>query len=175
MKSENLLLVSGTGRNSGKTTFVCKIIEQFCHLGIISIKISSHFHDASEGLILLTAKTGYMVFEETNRKTRKDSSRMLRSGAEKVYYIQADNDKVFDSFTDVFKIIDRGRPVICESPSLINYIEPGLFVMMINNSGNNPKSIEPMRKLPHAEFTYDEIVTFSALPVDFAESRWKKL
>jgi len=44
-KYPNILLVSGNGRNSGKTTLACKIIERFSKdHEITGLKISPHFH-----------------------------------------------------------------------------------------------------------------------------------
>jgi len=175
MKLENLLLVAGSGRKSGKTTVVCKIIEQFRHLGIISVKISPHFHDPSDGLVPVTEKSGYKIFEETNSITSKDSSRMLQSGAKKVYFIQSAEESLNDAFSDVYMNIAPGKPVICESPALINYLEPGVFVIMISTSGSNLKNIKKLRRFPHLEYTCEDILTTTHLPIDFVEGRWKSL
>ncbi|MBA4322545.1 MAG: hypothetical protein C0408_06975, partial [Odoribacter sp.] len=158
MKPDNLLLVAGSGRNSGKTTIVCKLIGQFSNLGVTSIKISPHFHNPSEGLIHFSGKPGFEIYEETNRDTSKDSSRMLQSGAEKVYYIQTIEKKIDEAFSAVYMNIGRGKPLICESPALINYIKPGLFIIMISESGGNQKGIDDLRKFPHIEYSYEDIL-----------------
>jgi hypothetical protein len=175
MESKNLLLVAGSGRNSGKTTTVCKIIEQFRDLEITSVKISPHFHSPSDGLVAYSGKPGYEVYEETNRDSLKDSSRMLQSGAKKVYYIQTIEERINQAFLDVYLSIPTDRPVVCESPSLINYIEPGLFIIMISPSGNNLKKIENLKRFPHIEFTYDEIINGNPLPISFENGIWQSL
>ena len=175
MKSNNLLLVAGSGRNSGKTTIVCKIIEQFRGLEITSVKISPHFHPPSDGLVHYLRKPGYEIFEETNRDSSKDSSRMLQSGAKKVYYIQTIEESISRAFSDVYISIPTDKPVICESPSLINFIKPGLFIIMISPSGNNLKKIENLKKFPHIEFTYWEILKNNTLPISFEDGIWKSL
>ena len=175
MKSDNLLLVTGSGRNSGKTTIVCKIIEQFSHLGIVAVKISPHFHSPSGGLIHLSGKPGFNIFEETDRNSLKDTSRMLQSGARKVYFIQSGEEYLNEAFSIVYKSIASGNPVICESPALINYIKPELFIIMISPSDSNLKNIENQRRLPHLEYTYEEIIKTTKLPIDFAEGAWKSL
>ncbi|TAL59958.1 MAG: hypothetical protein EPN88_16615 [Bacteroidetes bacterium] len=80
----NLLLIAGTGTKSGKTSIACRIISQFKILNITAIKISPHLHEVTPGLIPLIEKKGYSVYEETNRNTSKDTSRMLHSGAKEV-------------------------------------------------------------------------------------------
>lgn len=175
MKLDNLLLVAGSGRNSGKTTIVCKIIDQFRHFGIASIKISPHFHDPSDGLIHFSGKSGYEIYEETNMNISKDSSRMLKSGAEKVYYIQTIEESLNNAFSNTYMNISSGKPVICESPALINYIEPGVFIIMISPAGSNLKNIENLKRFPHIEYTYEEILKTTLLPIDFIDGRWKSL
>ena len=175
MNPSNLLLVAGPGRNSGKTTIICKIIEQFRHIGITSVKISPHFHTPSYGLIHISGKPGYEIYEETNSDTSKDSSRMLRSGAEKVYYIQTFEEGLNEAFSDFYAKTASGKPIICESPSLINYVEPGLFIIMISPAGSNMKDIENRRRFPHLEYTYEEIMETATLPMDFVDGKWKSL
>jgi hypothetical protein len=173
MKTNNLLLVAGTGRNSGKTTIICKIIEQFRDLEITSVKISPHFHPPSDGLRSYCRKPGYEIFEETNRHSLKDSSRMLQSGAKKAYYIQTTEENINQAFSEVYLNIQFDKPVICESPSLINYIKPGLFIIMTSPSGNNLKKIENLKRFPHIECTYSEIISKNPLPVIFENGIWK--
>jgi hypothetical protein len=175
MKLDNLLLVAGSGRNSGKTTFVCKIIEQFHHLGITSIKISPHFHNPSDGLIPITSKSGYTIFEETNSNTLKDSSRMLKSGADKVYYIQTHEESLNEAFSDVYKKIEPNKPVICESPGLIYHFEPGIFIIMISSVGSNLKSLVSLKRFQHKEFTNEEILKIVSFPIDFLDGVWKSM
>jgi hypothetical protein len=175
MRFSNLLVVAGTGRNSGKTTLVCRIIEQFSHLGITSIKISPHFHDPSPGLIHISGKPGFEIYEETVSNPIKDSSRMLQSGAAKVYYIQAREESIYEAFSAVCMNLAADQPVICESPSLINYLTPGLFVIMIATNGINPKNTNDLKRQPHLEFTYDEILKTENLPIGFTDGFWKGL
>ena len=47
----NLLIIAGTGNKSGKTTLACRMIEQFRNPGLISVKITPHFHETTPGLI----------------------------------------------------------------------------------------------------------------------------
>lgn len=121
----NLLLIAGTGTKSGKTSMACKIIEQFNHLNINAIKISPHFHETTTGLIHKSEGKGYSIFEETNKNTSKDTSRMLNSGAYKVFFAKVWDDQLPDVFNEIMEYIPKNSPVICESPALRNFIEPG--------------------------------------------------
>jgi len=175
MKLNNVLLVAGSGRNSGKTTIVCQIIEHYRELEITSLKISPHFHPPSDGLVPFFGKPGYEIFEETNRFSSKDTSRMLQSGAQKVFYIQTNEANIGKAFSEVYRNIPADMPVICESPSLINFIEPGLFIIMISSMGGSLKKIESIKRFPHLEFTFDALSNQSCLPIYFENGIWKSL
>ena len=99
----NLLLIAGTGTKSGKTSLACKIIKQFRDLNITAIKISPHFHETTEGLISKSENKGYAIYEETNRETSKDTSRMLNAGAEKVYFAKVWDDQLFEVFKKIME------------------------------------------------------------------------
>jgi hypothetical protein len=173
MKYKNLLLVSGTGRNSGKTTFVCRVVEQFSHLGIVAIKISQHFHNPSDGLIHVFKGTGFEIYEESSVLSSKDSSRMLKSGASKVFYVQTRDDGIMNAFAEIYKGIPSRQPIICESPSLINHLNPGLFIQMNHIDSEIHKKPNILKQIPDLEFTIDQIRE-NHLPLVFTEGRWSK-
>jgi hypothetical protein len=168
----NLLLIAGKGTKSGKTSMVCKIIEQFPGLKITAIKISPHFHETTTGLISKSEKNGYSIYEETNRDTSKDTSRMLHSGAHKVYFAKVWDDQLLDVFNEIMKYIPSNFPVICESPALRNFIEPGVFIIMTSNVVNKQKNINHLQALPHVMFALEELKTIDSLPIGFEGGKW---
>lgn len=168
----NLLIIAGTGNKSGKTTFACRIIEQFRYLDLASVKITPHFHEPTPGLVLLEGEKEYSLFEETNQWTQKDTSRMLRAGASKVYFANAAGSSILEVVKKVNQLVRKDAPVICESPALRNYVEPGLFVIMRSVSENNEKSISNFLTLPHLEFDMESLSRSAKLPVQFSNGRW---
>lgn len=126
----NILLISGTGRDTGKTLLATKIIEKFSVMGITAIKVSPHFHSLQEQPLLLGIPKFFEVYEETNPIGQKDSSRMLKAGAIKVFYIQC-NDKTLERVLSIMIMhLDKDMPIICESGALSKYIIPGIHVLM---------------------------------------------
>jgi len=113
MTIPNLLIIAGTGNKSGKTSMACRIIEQFRPLGIVSVKITPHFHETTPGLVLIAAKTGYSVYEETNSGSSKDTSRMLKAGASKVYFAKVTDNSLGEAFKEIMMKIQEGTPVVC--------------------------------------------------------------
>ncbi len=126
----NILLISGLGRDTGKTLLATKAIEKFCYLGITALKVSPHFHSLQEQPLILGIQKFFEVYEETNPNGHKDSSRMLKAGAKKVYYIQC-TDKTLERVLNIMIMhLDRETPIICESGALSKYLIPGIHVLM---------------------------------------------
>jgi hypothetical protein len=168
----NLLLIAGTGTKSGKTSIACRIIEQFRNLNITAIKISPHFHETTQGLNTIREETGYAIYEETNSDTTKDTSRMLHSGATRVYFARVQDNGLKSVFDKIMNMIPEGTPVVCESPALRNYVEPGVFVIMISGLTNNNKNISHLQSLPHVMYKLEELNNINKIPIGFEKGRW---
>jgi hypothetical protein len=168
----NLLIVSGTGSKSGKTTMVCRLIGQFRDLKPVAIKISPHFHEKTGGLLERASDAGYTVHAETDPDSGKDTSRMLQAGAAEVFLVQVWNADVADVFSELIGKIPAGTPIICESPSLRNHFEPGVFVLMTGTKENNRPDLEHLVELPHLGFRLEELACMDSVPVRFEGGVW---
>jgi hypothetical protein len=168
----NLLLIAGAGTKSGKTSLACRIIRQFPDLKITAIKITPHFHENTPGLISVSEKPGYSIYKETNRGTSKDTSRMLKSGACEVYFAKVWDDQLLAVWDEIMKYIPQNTPVICESPALRNYIEPGLFIIMTSDTVNKQKNLNNLQILPHVMLKLEELELTDTLPIRFEAGRW---
>ena len=125
----NLLLISGSGKNSGKTYTACLIIKKMmATYNILALKVSPHFHYGNP------EDRSFIIREETEKSKKNDSSRLLHSGARKVYYIESPDAYLPEVLQYLGSEWDqKNRPVICESGGLINYVHPGLHLYMTNN------------------------------------------
>ena len=171
----NLLLIAGTGTKSGKTSMACKIIRQFPELRITAIKITPHFHETTSGLVTISEGTGYAIYEETERKGFKDTSRMVDAGAQKVYFAKVWDNQLFEVFNKIIKLIPEGTPIICESPALRNYAKPGVFIIMTSYTVNKHKDISHLIALPHVMFQYEALDSISSISIKFDDGRWQQL
>jgi len=134
----NVLLVAGTGRNCGKTTFVTTVCSWFQDdIKPVCIKISNHFHE-QVGSLCLIENSNFRIFEETQVSSQKDSARMLEAGAVRSFFIEADREFVYQAFKQLVGFIPENIPIICESGNLRNYLIPAVFVMLHTN-GTEPK------------------------------------
>jgi hypothetical protein len=172
MKIPNLLLIAGTGTKSGKTSMACRIIEQFSPLHITAIKISPHFHETTPGLKTIYKETGISIFEETDPASTKDTSRMLRSGASKVYFAKVHDDRLLYVFNRIRDLLPEGSPIICESPALRNFIEPGVFIIMSSETTRTRKDISHLLTYHHLKFEFEKLPEMPVIPIEFEDGRW---
>ena len=137
---KRLLLIAGTGRNTGKTLLASSIIEKFSpNFKITGLKISPHFHSGTDSLKTIYQNTNFNIYQETSSTSSKDSSRMLKAGAHKVFYIECYDEYMLEAFEKFLHVADISGPIVCESPALRKYIHPGIFIIVDSKSNKNKK------------------------------------
>ncbi len=132
---DNIIVVSGTGRNTGKTTFICKLIEKFNEKGCIAVKISSHFHKLPDDVDFIADKKKYQIIQEKTAGT-KDSQKMLKAGAQKVYYIQAKDDFLPEIIKQIH--LNNSQPFIFESGAIAKYLPGALHICVAGDDIYKP-------------------------------------
>jgi len=145
--SKNILLISGSGRNIGKTSFIRRVIAQNAGKKPVAIKITPHFHEPTDGLVAVSINDGFRVYQETNNSSDKDSSLFLQAGAEKVFYIQTSDLYLNEAFSYVSNLLSAQQPVIVESAALRKYIVPGLYIFIQKKYEDTKQSALEMQKL----------------------------
>lgn len=139
MQYNNLLLIAGTGRNTGKTSLVSYICQNYnANNPLVCIKISIHYHPQQSSVCIYECPQ-FKIYEETISSSDKDTSRMLAAGASKVYFIESESTFVYNAFIHCLKYIPNNAAIICESGSLRDFIKPALFIL-IHTSTTQPKN-----------------------------------
>lgn len=171
-----LLIIAGSGRNTGKTTLACQIIRKFSSgQSIVAIKITPHFHENPGNGRVIVNKPNIYIAEERDATTGKDSSLMLEAGAVQSYFVMTTDEYLEEAFREILTRIPANNMVVCESGGLRHLIRPGLFFMMRHPENIGLKS-ETVKFLSLA----DRIVTFDGPKFDFdvnsieiADNQWK--
>lgn len=160
---KDLLLVTGSGRNVGKTTFICNVISGSPLRKMAAIKISPHFHEPTIGLVSVLETENFRIYEETNFLSDKDTSRYLQAGAVKSYYIQSTDKFLKEAFQLTSVLLDPDLPFLVESARLGHIFNPELFIFIQDgDSVDTPFSIEMREK---ADFTvFSDGADFSLTP-----------
>lgn len=175
-RAERALIIAGTGRNSGKSSLAELLISRFADRGVTGVKITPHSHPEMSGLERLVEKNRFQIFEEKNRNSGKDSPRMLRAGAAKVFLVVSPEENLAEAFESLQSFIPPGSPVIYESPALRRFVEPDLFVVMQNDSdfSTDRKKIDDLLSVADIVLSLDEMKVFSYQYISLSVSNnWK--
>lgn len=163
IKMPEILLIAGTGRNSGKTTLACNVIRKFSTFNsIIALKITPHFHKYIQSKNVLFNSSDLYIAEETDSTTGKDSSLMLEAGARQSFFIMATDAHLGTAIREICKIIPPNALLVCESGGLRHHVVPGLFFMM--------NKIDDEVVKPGAEklkILADRLIRFNGKNIDF--------
>ena len=94
---------------------------------------------------------------------------MLKAGASKVYFAKVLDDRLLVVFNKIKDLIPDGTPIICESPALRYYVEPGAFLIISSETTNKFKDISKLQALPHVMFKLEELDGIDSIPIRFED------
>jgi len=138
IRLDGMLMIGSTGANVGKTELACTLLRR---LGkqqeIIGIKVTT-IEDADgscprggEGCGVCSSLDGaFLITEEMQRDSGKDTSRLLSAGAKRVFWLRVQKEHLEEGLTALLDVIGPYAVCICESNSLRRVVEPGLFLMV---------------------------------------------
>lgn len=166
----NFLIIGSTSRDIGKTEFACRIIEKHSAskeiFGVKVIPVEKNEESCHRGIDscgLCNSLVGdYKIIEETKTDSSKDTSRMLKAGARKVYLLLVDKNSMAKGLKAIIEILPINAYTVIESNSIRKVVEPGLFIVIkkFMNSSIKP-SCDQVIKLA------DKIIEFNNLDWDF--------
>jgi hypothetical protein len=160
----SLLIIGGTARNVGKTELTCRLIKKISRDNdIYALKVSAIFPD--EGLFHgdhSGEPEDRHLFEELRNDTKKDTSRMLRAGAKRVFYLRCEDNFILETFTRFRNQLPENTAIVCESNSLAEHVRPGLHIMV-------KKEGEPVKPRAEARLKLADLTIVSDGSSGFAE------
>jgi hypothetical protein len=123
------ILIAGSGRNVGKTTLMCSIIENISvKQEVTAVKISKHLHSLTTKQKVVFEQPGLLIAEELDLISSKDSSRYLRAGAKRSFFIQTEQE-MFPHLVLWMEEHFNGI-IVCETGYLGNFIIPRLAIFV---------------------------------------------
>lgn len=168
IKKARFIVLGSTGRNTGKTEFACRLIEKYAkEQQLYGVKVVTIDPDqgscprGGEGCgICSSLKGDYEISEETRSDTDKDTSRMLRAGAHKVYFLKVRYDRLEKGLNALVNLIPENAFAVCESNSIRKVVEPGLFLVIKNRDEKQVKE------------SCAEVVQYANKVIDFHCMNW---
>jgi molybdopterin-guanine dinucleotide biosynthesis protein A len=176
IRLDRMLMIGSAGANVGKTRLACALIRKFSKTSpVIAIKVTTirakdgQCPRGGQGCGVCSSLNGnFRITEETDRNLNKDTARLLKAGAKRVYWLRVMKTHLEKGLTTLLDEIEPDNAIVCESNSLRQVVEPGLFVMVRGRSQSMWKSAARDVK----EYA-DKIVTCDGRCFDFDTERIK--
>jgi hypothetical protein len=161
-----LVVVGGQARKVGKTSVVAGLIRGLNTLAWTAVKISHHAGDtgtearplADDGEPVgatrrvaptptidlghhnLPAHLDYLLSEERDAKGHGDTSLYLAAGARRALWLRARGGGLAQALPGLLEALEGDEYVIIESNSLLGFLKPTVFLMVIDESGGDLKA-----------------------------------
>jgi hypothetical protein len=118
------IVVGGHSRKVGKTSVAAGIISKFPACRWTAVKITSHRHEHAEA-------PSSVIYEETDRSGRSDTSRFLVAGATRALWVRAREDGLAPVIRQLLPAIQSDPFVIIESNRILQFIRPDLYILVL--------------------------------------------
>lgn len=140
-----IVVVGGSGRNVGKTSFICGIVASLPELSWIGVKVTSDEHGSAHGLQ-----------EEQAPGRATDTARFLAAGARRAFLIAADETEWPSLLEDLRSRIEPSAALVFESNRIVNLVRPDVYLAVRGSEERDSKpSFQSLAHLTHATVMRD--------------------
>lgn len=133
-----LVVVGGHSRNIGKTSVVAGLIRKLRDQKWTALKITQYGHGVcshqGEACGCETEPEHPFAISEEYEPSRTDSGRFLAAGAERSFWLRTPMGELARAKKTVHKLTASRGNVIIESNSVLELVEPDLFLMVLDFS-----------------------------------------
>ena len=133
-----LVMVGGHTRNIGKSSVVEGIIAATAQLNWTAIKITQFGHGVCSGECETCACAAdvdqFSITEETALDTHSDTARFLAAGARRSLWVRTKQGELYTAMPALKEEIERDEFVIVESNSLRRFLEPSVYLQVLDPS-----------------------------------------
>ncbi len=148
LRLDGMLMIGSAGANVGKTELACALIKKFSNSrDIVGIKVTTikakdgQCPRGGRGCGVCSSLDGdFCITQETNRNSGKDTGRLSAAGANRVFWLRVMKTHLQEGIKALLDVIGPDAVTICESNSLREAVEPGLFVMVKGQNAKRWKS-----------------------------------
>jgi len=148
IKLGGMLMIGSAGANVGKTELACALIKKFGNsTDIIGIKVTTieekdgQCPRGGQGCGVCSSLQGqFHITEETDHGSGKDTARLMAAGASRVFWLRVMKTHLKEGMTTLLDIVGPDAVSICESNSLRQVVEPGLFLIVKSHNSKAWKS-----------------------------------
>jgi len=149
-----LVVVGGHSRNIGKTSVAAGLIRSLRDLHWTAVKITQYGHGVcsheGEACGCETELDHPFALTEEYAPGNADSERFLAAGAERSFWLRTRTGELSRASAVIHKLLAQNRNVIIESNSVVELVEPDLFLMVLDFACSDFKP-SSRRMLPRAD------------------------
>jgi len=139
----SVVVIGGHTRNIGKTSMMCALIREFSSSGWTAVKITQYGHGVcshdGQACGCAPSEHPFALTEETNSRGRADTCRYLAAGARKSLWLRARQGQLASALPLLFRKLHGAERVIIESNSIMEFIEPLLYLAVLDGSKSDFK------------------------------------
>lgn len=123
-----VIVVGGQARNVGKTSVIAGLISAMPELRWTAMKITGHEHELS----LPEDHSVVDVYAERDTASGTDTARFLAAGAVRSLLVRMRAGRLNQFMTQIRSELDRAENAILESNSVMQYLNPDLYLLVLN-------------------------------------------
>jgi hypothetical protein len=131
-----VVVIGGHSRSVGKTSLVAELISALPGMQWTAAKITQFGHGfcstSGEPCQCATDCHDWAITEERDRSGQSDSSRFLIAGAAQSLWVRTRMGKLGLAMPDLLQRIASARNVILESNSVLRFLQPDLYLTVLN-------------------------------------------
>ena len=131
-----VVVVGGHSRNVGKTSVVAGLIAATREMEWTALKITQYGHgicsDHGGECGCADPLHPFVISEELERGSGSDTSRFLDAGARKVLWVRTAMGQLGEAWPELQTVLGGGANVICESNSVLQFVQPDLCLMVLD-------------------------------------------
>ncbi|MFP3859702.1 MAG: hypothetical protein ACLFUW_02670 [Bacteroidales bacterium] len=150
LKYPQILLIGGNARKSGKTSFICNILNKFSQQPIVAMKVALYTDEKDlQSHYQLADNEHYYEVRNKKGSDENDSSRYVAAGAMEGWFVAAmDNEQSVKKLKKRMDfLLESGRLLIVESNRVRKYLEPSLFLMLNQGSKEDKTGAVSFREM----------------------------
>jgi hypothetical protein len=131
-----IIVVGGHSRSVGKTSVVAGLIAALREFDWTAVKITQYGHGVCSAngapCDCATGDHTWAISEERNRDGESDTSRFLIAGATRVLWVRTEQGRLAEAMPALRKRLEQARNVIIESNSVMKFMRPDLYLMVLD-------------------------------------------
>jgi hypothetical protein len=131
-----VIVIGGHSRSVGKTSVVAEVISALPEFEWTAVKITQYGHGIcsanGQACDCATADHSWAISEETDHSGKSDTSRFLVAGARRALWVRTEQGRLAEAMPAFRAKIADARNVIIESNSVLKFVRPDLYLMVLD-------------------------------------------